>query len=981
MSAPVALLLTDLVDSAALAQSLGDAAMGRVSAAHDRLARDLLRRWNGREIDKTDGFLLLFTQATEALGYALDYHRALATLNHQLPELAGRPDALRARAGLHVGEVQLRETPAADVALGAKPIEVDGVTKPLAARVMSTALGGQTLITTAARDALEAGGPLPQRLMSHGFWQVKGIPVPIELFEVGEADAPFTPPPDGDKVYRVLRQGDLWLPLRETRHSLPAERDAFVGRRSTLQELTRRFDEGARLVSLLGIGGSGKTRLAVRFGWTRLGEFPGGVWFCDLSAARSVEGLVGAVAQGLDVPLGREDPVQQLGRAIAGRGPCLLVLDNFEQLARYAEATLGPWLERAPAARFLVTTREVLGIAGEQAVALAPLQPADAESLFVKRAQAARRDFQLGPDEQAAIAQLVKLLDHLPLAIELAAARVRTLAPRALLARMSERFKLLASSGSRVDRQATLRATFDWSWELLAPPERSALAQLSVFEGGFTLEAAEAVLDLAQHDDAPWAMDLVQSLVDKSFVRALPDERFDLLGSVQAYAHERLLAEPAAADGTAALQAAWARHAAWFAQMSPRAAEERGAVELDNLVAAVRRSTQEGQAELASAALVAAWAALALQGPFRVGVELAQALCQQPGLSDRAAAAAHRVHASALVANGQRAAAAEAFAEALSRARSAGDTASESAATVGAALIQARQGQVDAALAGLQQALALARRVGDALLEGQASNGLGMVEFEAGRLEPARQHYESALAIARRAGLRRLQTQLLGNLGNLHASAGRMAMARTLSEETLQVAREIGDRKTEGNTLGNLVMLYQLLERLPEAAAAGEQALVVARDLGHPQLESVVLCNLGLVRDALGDHAAAQVHLESAMALSQQLGDRRGEGQALGFLGLCQARQQQPTEARERLDAGRALLEGAGDPISLALLLSCDAEAELLADAPSRARQRRDEAAALARAAGVGRESELGLALARLARLPGMDGGAGAPSP
>ena len=316
-----------------------------------------------------------------------------------------------------------------------------------------------------------------------------------------------------------MRQGELWLPVREIRHSLPAERDAFVGRAEALAELSRQIQSGARLVSVLGIGGTGKTRLVTRYGRSWLGEFPGGVWFCDLAPARSLDGIVSAVAQGLDVPLGRDDPVVQLGHAIAGRGPCLVILDNFEQVARHAAQTLGHWLDRADQARFVVTTREVLGLAGEEVLALPPLPPADGAALFVQRAEAAKPDFQPNAEDQAAIAPLVALLDGLPLAIELAAARVRVMPPRMLLARMSERFKLLASKGGRLDRQSTLRAAFDWSWDLLPTAEKAALAQLSVFEGGFTLEAAEGVLDLSGYDDAPWTVDVVQ-LAGRQVIRA-----------------------------------------------------------------------------------------------------------------------------------------------------------------------------------------------------------------------------------------------------------------------------------------------------------------------------------------------------------------------------------------------------------------------------------------------------------------------------
>jgi predicted ATPase/class 3 adenylate cyclase len=970
---PVALLLTDLVDSAALAQRLGDEAMARVWAAHDRVARDLLRTWRGREIDKTDGFLLMFAEAVDALGYVLDYHRALHALQGTLPDVDGAPLRLHARAGLHVGEVSVRENPAADVALGAKPLEVDGVTKPLAARVMSTALGGQTLITAAARDAL---GTITHRVVSHGHWRVKGLPVPLELLEVGEPGAPFTPPPDAEKVYRVVRQGDLWLPARETRHTLPAERDAFVGRRSTLQELARRFDGGARLVSLLGIGGCGKTRVATRFGWQWLGDFPGGVWFCDLAAARTLEGLYSAVAQGLDVPLGPDDPVQQLGHAIAGRGPCLVVLDNFEQLARHAEDTVGQWLERAGAARFLVTTREVLGISGEDAVALAPMQDADAQALFLRRAASARRDFEPSEDDEAAIGPLVKLLDGLPLAIELAAARVRTLTPRALLARMSERFKLLASSGSRVDRQATLRATFDWSWDLLTPAERSALAQLSVFEGGFTLEAAEAVIDLEHLPQAPWTMDVIQSLVDKSFVRSLPDERFDLLGSVQAYALEKLEAEsrPGAPPGDAK-QSAQTRHGDWFAALGPQRALEHRCIELDNLAAACRRATSAGQANTAAGALDGAWAALNLRGPYQAGLDLAQALCALPSLPSRAAARSFLVLGSVLEAMGRRAQATPALETALQHARGSQDRRCEAAACVRLGALHGREGRSEDARAEFAAALQGALDLGDAELECAALNGLGTLEFEQGQLGAAQQHYEAALARARDSGDRRWQGNLLSNLANLHANLGRLDLAGTLSEEALAIARQLGDRQREGTRLSNLGMLHYLQGRLDAAEAACRAALTTARELGHVRLECTVLANLGLVQAAAGRAQEAVDCHRPALALARQLGNRRTEAYILGHLGVALARlgaQGQPgrqDEARQHLQAGLAILRAGSDPLSLALLLCCVAECEALVGQPEAAGSAWSEALALAEKTQAGPASELGLALARLQPL------------
>jgi class 3 adenylate cyclase len=329
MNHPRAVLLTDVVDSTQLSLRVGDAAMAKLWAAHDRAARDLLPVWHGREIDKTDGMLLLFDTASDAVGYALAYQHALSQL----------PLPLKARAGLHVGFVTLRENSPSDVSRGAKPIEVEGVAKATAARVMSTAMGGQILLSADARQSLSAG-KLP--LQSHGHWRLKGLDEPIELFEIGDEGAPLFPPPDSDKAYRVVRQDDLWLPVREIRHSLPAEGDTFIGRTEALIDLSRRIQSGARLVSVLGVGGTGKTRVAMRYGRSWLGEFPGGVWFCDLAPARSIDEIAIAVAQGLDIPLGSDDPVAQIGNAIVGRGSCLLILGQFRASGALCRANSGP---------------------------------------------------------------------------------------------------------------------------------------------------------------------------------------------------------------------------------------------------------------------------------------------------------------------------------------------------------------------------------------------------------------------------------------------------------------------------------------------------------------------------------------------------------------------------------------------------------------------------------------------------------------
>jgi len=924
--------------------------MARLWSAHDRAARDLLPEWRGREIDKSDGMLLIFDDAADAAGYALAYHHALARL--EVP--------VKARAGLHIGPVVLRENNPSDVARGAKPLEVDGLAKPVAARVMSVALGGQTLLTAEARSAL---GDSAAKIQSHGHWRLKGVPEPVELFEIGDAGAPFAPPADTANVYRVVRQGELWLPARQTAHRIPAERDTFVGRHTQLQDLAARFEAGARLVSVIGMGGSGKTRLVTRFAWASLGDFPGGVWFCDLSAARDADGIAHAVGLALDVPLGKDDPVAQLGNAIAGRGKCLLILDNFEQVARYAEETLGQWLDRASAAVFVVTTREVLGLAGEQNLPVPPLPSADATALFIGRATTASASFHPTAEDEAAIRQLTTLLDGLPLAIELAAARVRVMAPTSLLARVSERFKLLASTGGRRDRQATLRATFDWSWDLLSEAEKAALAQLSVFEGGFTLEAAEAVLDLSTYD-------VVQSLVDKSFVRALGNERFDLLVSVQEYASEHLHTEGRyPGSGRAAAGSAEARHWTYFSKLGEARAVANRCADLDNLAAACRRASAHAAFGEAAGALEGAWSAIRMRGPYRVGVELALVVCAIPRKDPAILATVELVTGHALDESGKGAEARGRLDAALALARAFGNQKCEARALCTLGRLDANEGRSDEARKHFEAGLGVARLLADPAIEWEAHNGLGRVSLVQGRIDDARADFNRALDASRRSGNRSSEGRTLTNLGIANLEQGRLEESRAAYESALALAGELGDRQWESNARCNLGLLHQLDGRPSEARAELERALILAREMGHPRTESIVLCNLGIVEDSSGLLDDARAHLEGALALARNAKDQRSEGQFLGYLALVDAHQGKFDAARHRLDEGEGLLRSVSDPFSLGILKCNRAETEQLAGAVESASAFLAEAQALAAEVHAGPRSELGQAIARLQKL------------
>ena len=966
------LLFTDLVDSTLLVERLGDARAAELWADHDRRARDLLAQWNGREIDRSDGFLLIFGQPAAAAAFALAYHLALAEL------------ALLARVGMHVGPVTLRDTPAADIARGAKQVEVEGLAKPFAARIMALARGGQTLLSAAARSAL-GNAPDGAAIDSHGYYRLKGVEAPVEVFELGlQRHCAFTPPADTDKAYRVVIGGDLWRPLREVRHNLPGERDPFVGRTAELRELAQRLDAGARLVSVIGPGGTGKTRFVRRYGMAWLGDWPGGVYFCDLCEARSPEGIHFAVAAALGVPLTAGDATVQLGHAIAARGRCLVILDNFEQLVAHAAATVGQWLDRASNAAFVVTSRERLHLAGEALFAIEPLGlEHEAIQLFEVRAKAQRADFALGPANRAAVAEVVRLLDGLPLAIELAAARVRVMSPAQLVERLRDRFRLLAGARGAAARQATLKAAIDWSWELLVPWEQAALAQCSVFEGGFTLEAAEAVLELVAWPEAPPAMDAVQALVDKSLLRSwarnqpnrldIDEPHFGMYLSIHEYAAEKLVLELPPAR-----EPAQARHGRYFATFGTEAALEalyrHGgvrrrsslAMELDNLVAACRRAVLRGASDIAVATCRAAWQVLDLQGPFGLGAELGAQVLAMDSISAPQRCALCVQHAVALRRIGRIEDAHESAQRALAIARESGDRHGESIALGGLGVLYTFLGRVEEGLACDLAALAIHRERGDRRLEGAALSGIAVQHHDQGRMDEARAHYEAALAIQRGTGNRLAEGIVLGNLGTLYNDQGRLEQARSIYLDTIAICKEVGDRHGEGVTLGNLGKLDMDQGRMDDALVDYEAALAIDREVGDRRGEGIVIGQLGNLHQAQGRLDDARTCYAQSLVIAREVGNRRFEGEALANLAELLVVQRRFDEAREMLLGGEALLREIGDRLDLASLLTVRGRADAGAGDSAAAHAALTEAQAIADVLDAQADSALRKQIGRL---------------
>ena len=878
MSELRALLLTDVVDSTKLSERLGDAAMADVWAAHDRVARDLLPLWRGREIDKTDGMLLLFDHAADAVQYALAYHQALAGL--LMP--------LKARAGLHVGPVILRENPPEDVARGAKPLEVDGLAKPTAARVMSLARGMQTLLTPEARHALGdllAGTAL--HTMSHGHWVLKGVALPIELFEVGDDPARFAAPPDSEKVYRVVRVGERWLPVRQIANNLPEQLTSFVGRERELAELKDLLAK-TRLLTLLGMGGLGKTRLSLQVAAELMAEYPDGVWFLDLAPLRDGALVVSEAAQTMGV---REEPGRPLLQTLCAHlktRRVLVIMDNCEHLLKPIALMAHAILKAAPQVAFMASSREALRVPGERLYPILPLplpgkhdsferlSQSTAVRLFVDRAQEQRSDFALTEAEAPAVGELVARLEGIPLALELAAARVRTMSVAEINRGLVQRYQVL-TEGSIVleERQQTLRALVDWSYDMLGDAEKHVLDRLAVFAGGFDLEAAAPVCGAAPVDAAEVPA-LLASLADKSLVAAEQRDgrpRFRILETIREYANEKL----AIAGETAPAAARHCEHFFVFAKAArdgmrgPQQGQwlDRLDTEHDNL----RVAMDAAQAETGGVdSFVQVKLAVALQnfwimrGHVSEGRAAVKAMLGRPAIQSSEMAQAHALYVGAALAfiQSDLAQAQRMLQDCLALRRQLGNPADIAATLSTLAVTRLSSGDAPGAVAASTEALQLFRQCQDRGGEAIALLQLGQTEAYQGRRAEALQHLDESLAIAREIKHPETEGEAELVLGELALAAEDVATAEQDFNRSLTVCQAAGDRRGSANAAWALSRIDLLAGRLGAAGDRLREALLAfdsfeMRDpwLGCLEDHAALALRQGAPLQAIGLAAAA----------------------------------------------------------------------------------------------------------------------------
>ena len=817
-------LFTDIEDSTALVRRLGEGLYAQLLADHHSLIRSGLAAHDGQEVDtQGDAFFALFSSPRACVAAVIEMQRALEA--HSWPG----GEHVRVRMGVHTGE-------ASRTATGLVGLDVHR-----AARVAAVGYGGQVLLSEAAaalvRDFLPAGAGLADL----GVHRLKDLGRPERIFQLQAAGLQAGFPP-----LRSLGSPAL-------ANNLPAQVTTFIGRERELSEV-RALVASSRLVTLTGAGGCGKTRLGLQLAAGLLDGSGDGVWLVELAAVLDEDAVAPAICRALGIAAQPGRPVLETLLDALALQDVLIVLDNCEHLIGACAKAADAIVRRCPRVRLVATSREPLGIGGEAVYRVPPLSlpgpgesalaaagSSDAVALFVDRARAQGTGLVVDEATAPLVVSICARLDGLPLAIELAAARLRSLSLRGLADRLDQRFSLL-TGGSRtaLARQQTLRATVDWSYSLLHGAERSLLRRLSVFAEGFDLDAAEAVCsfgDLGLSDVAG----LLGSLVDKSLVVAEPAGealRYRLLETIRQFAAERL-----AGDGGEATAVA-AAHCAHYLSVAETAAPHLTGPGQGSWLA--RLDTD--QANLRRAAEHAAGRADGTAQVLRLGVALRRYWM----------ARSRDEEALALLT------------PALDRPEARADPELFGAALVTAA-IAARYADVTAALRLGDQAVKVARQLGTGRLLIESLAALGFAYYFAGQPERGLPPGREAVERARQLG----DDVLLGAslMEYLHCYALMdPAHAGPLFTEAIACTLRSGDHLVAGFLLTNASVHALRAGDIPAARAYLQQAAQATQTIGGNDLHQSI--NMGWVLRQDHDPDGARSSFETALRLSRRSGDR-----------------------------------------------------------------------------------------------------------
>ena len=892
----VAFLFTDVEGSTRLWQAHPEA-MHRAYVRHDAILHGAVAR-HGGVLYKTigDAFQAAFSTAPDAVAAAAEAQLGMVAEGW---DALGLPEPLRVRTALHAGAVE--------------PDEHGDYRSPVLnrlGRLLGAAHGGQVLLSQAAFELARDHLPNGAGLRDLGEQRLKDLGRPERVWQLLHPGLPAEFPP--------------LATLARTPNNLPAQPTALIGRERELGDVRALLERNdVRLVTLTGPGGVGKTRLALQAAADLLDAFTDGCWFVDLAPVTDPALVPSAVAAALAV---REAGGRSLAEALAAylkERRLLLVLDNVEQVVAAAPFVAG-LLAAAPGLEVLATSRIRLGLRAEHEYAVKPLALPDprrppplpqltqyeAVRLFIERAVAARADFAVTNETAPAVAEICHRLEGLPLAIELAAARVKLFGPAALLARLERRLPFLTGGARDLPaRQRTLRDAVAWSHDLLTAEEQALFRRLGVFAGGCTFEAAEAVVGPAGELDVFTGL---ATLVDHSLLRqeeetapggipsGNPEPRLRMLETIREFALEQL---EASGEGETVRR----RHAAWALAFAE--AGDRLEAEHDNLRAALTWALAGNDTVLAvqlAARLRNFWYVGGHWSEGRAWLERALAVAADPPATDRAAL----LHGAGTLAFalGDYDAAAEMLEESLALYRTAGDPRAVATLLDRLGVLARERGDLAAAAERVEEALELARAEGDEQSVAHALNELGIIARRRGELAQAVELHEAALAAQRAIGNQVGVTNALQGLAGVRALMGDTGGAVACLEEALPILRDLGIRSSTAYALNNLAGLVAGGGDLPRAVALYEEALVFFRELGETAGIALVLTEFGETLRDTGDLARAFSLYQECLTLNRRLGRPRMVAIGLRALASVAALDDEGARAARLLGAAEGVL-------------------------------------------------------------------------
>jgi len=920
----VTFVFTDIEGSTHLLQRLGDDYPAQQDA-HFRLMREAFGERNGCEVGtRGDALFVAFGSAADAVAAAVDAQLRLN--DHPWPPQG----AIRVRMGMHTGEAVVQSD------------DYVGLAVHQAARICAAGHGGQILVSA---TTLSAAGdvPAPIEVVDIGLHRLKDLPDAVRLYRIGHPDLP---------------SAATGLRLDAAPGNLPKQITSFVGRKGEQEEVAGRLAEGARLVTLSGPGGCGKTRLAIQVAADVVGRFPHGAWLVDLAAIREPDLVTRTVAATLGVSdsSGRSLTSTLLDH-LAGRR-LLLILDNCEHLVAACAELADLILRNAEAVQIVATSQEALGLVGETIVRVPSLPDGEAIELFADRAALHRADFAVDEDNADVVTAICRRLDGIPLAIELAAARIPVLSLQQIADRLDDQFRLL-TGGSRnaLPRQQTLRATVDWSYALLTDEERVLLRRLAVFAGGWTLDAAT---DVAGDRDVD-VLDALTRLVARSLVVAEEQDdvaRYRLLESIRQYAQERL-----AEAGEVAL--ARERHLEWFHALALRAETEltgpdqtawldRLAREHDNLRAAMEWcSAQPARADDLLSLTAALWRFWLVRGHWSEGRAWLDRALRPTGdrhtlTRARALAAAGHLATEEADIEG----AGPLLDESLALWRELGDVEGIAEALNHQGNLARTRFEYDSARALLGEALSLREQAGHDRGIAVSLRNLGLLAALQRDHETAASLYGRALPLARQLGDKRVVATLTHALSMVEFEDGDRGAARALIEESLGLARELGDKQGIAESL-TVLSGINACEGDPTAAASTlDEALALWRSLGARHALAWTYTMLGDMAISAGDVIAAGSYLTVAVREWRRLDDAAALARVLNLAGWAASMGGDFTTASTHLEEAVLRARAGSDAAQLSSSLHSLGELRRLQRAPNAATALLDESLAVATDAG-----------------------------